>query len=168
MRSVRIQSCKEPPLAQPLGIAPYAAAPLADIDLEIAAWRQRDRYYEIPPLSDPVIPIHVGGIGRVRFGDGGCAGAVRPWAPCSSCPSDSPPAGLVQDGEVEHVPSTAPLDILLPGWDRSDRSEWVSSPLRAVAPESTTPARGGRCSKKPERTGPARLATTRCGAFCRP
>ena len=94
-------------LVAALGIAPRRALHLADVDLSLAVWRQRDREYAIPALEDPVISIHVGGRGRVRFGDG------DGWSRRSSSPgtvSFLPPGvatrWLVEGGEAEHLSIT--------------------------------------------------------------
>lgn len=97
----------ETQLARALAIAPRAAVHLAGMDLDIAVWRQRNRYYEIPPLADPVISVHVGGAGRVRYGDGDS------WSRRSSTlgtvtflPPGLGTHWLVEDGEVEHLTVT--------------------------------------------------------------
>lgn len=91
-------------LTQALGMAPRLRLTLTDMDLALAVWRQRDREYEIPPLGDPILSIHVGGSGRVRFGDG------DGWSRRSSTPGTVTflPAGLgtrwlVEGGEAEHL-----------------------------------------------------------------
>lgn len=94
-------------LARALGIAPTLALRLDDIDLALAVWRQRDRYYEIPALIDPVISIHVGGHGRVRFGDGdGWSRRSSTLGTVTYLPPGLPTRWLVEGGEVEHLSLT--------------------------------------------------------------
>lgn len=94
-------------LAQALGIAPRAAVHLIETDLDLAVWRQRDRFYEVPPLLDPVISIHVGGAGRVRFGDGdGWSRRSTTLGTVTFIPPGVGSRWLVENGEVEHLSIT--------------------------------------------------------------
>jgi|LNFM01.1.fsa_nt_gb AraC family transcriptional regulator len=95
------------PLARALGMTPNLALRLADLDLTLAVWRQRDRYYEIPALTDPVISIHVGGRGRVRFGDGdGWSRRSSTLGTVTFLPPGLATRWLVEGGEVEHLSLT--------------------------------------------------------------
>jgi AraC family transcriptional regulator len=97
----------ETPLAQALAIAPRLAVHLADMGLDIAVWRQGRRYYEIPPLGDPVISVHVGGSGRVRYGDGdGWSRRSSTLGTVTFLPPGIFTRWLVEDGEVEHLTIT--------------------------------------------------------------
>lgn len=92
------------PLSTALRIAPALAVRLMHEDLHIAVWRQRDRYYEIPALADPVISLHVGGRGRVRFGDGdGWSRRSSTLGTVSFLPPGIPSRWLVEGGAVEHL-----------------------------------------------------------------
>lgn len=92
------------PLSTALRIAPALAVRLRDEDLHIAVWRQRDRYYEIPALDDPVISLHVGGRGRVRFGDGdGWSRRSSTLGTVTFLPPGIPSRWLVEGGAVEHL-----------------------------------------------------------------
>jgi len=92
------------PLSVALRKAPDLALRLAQVDLDIAVWRQRDRYYEIPPQRDPIISIHVGGAGRVRFGDGdGWSRRSSMLGTVTFLPPGLPTRWLVEGGAVEHL-----------------------------------------------------------------
>ncbi len=108
MSAVRVQqAANETQLAQALGIAPHAALHLIDMGLDIAVWRQRDRYYEIPPLADPVISINVGGAGRIRFGDGeGWGRRSSTLGTVTFLPPGLATRWLVEGGAVEHLSIT--------------------------------------------------------------
>lgn len=95
------------PLEHALRMRPRLAMHVDAMDLGLAVWRQRDRVYSVPPLADPVISIHVGGTGRIRYGDG------ERWSRRSSTPGTVTflPVGvgtrwLVEGGEVEHLSVT--------------------------------------------------------------
>lgn len=68
------------PLEYALRMHPRLAMHVDAMDLALAVWRQCDRVYSVPPLADPVISIHVGGNGRIRYGDG------EGWSRRSSSP----------------------------------------------------------------------------------
>ncbi len=94
-------------LAEAIGIAPLVAVHLVDMDLDLAVWRQRDRSYAVPPLLDPVISIHVGGAGRVRFGDGdGWSRRSTTVGTVTFLPAGLASRWLVENGEVEHLSIT--------------------------------------------------------------
>lgn len=107
-------------LAEALAIVPRLALYLEPMDLDIALWRQRDRYYEIPALADPVISIHVGGAGRVRFGEGsGWSRRSSTIGTVTFLPPGLATRWLVEGGEVEHLSITtgaaSPLRTVVTG-----------------------------------------------------
>jgi len=94
-------------LARGVGIEAELHFHFAAMDLDIAVWRQRDRYYAIPPLEDPVISIHVGGAGRVRYGEGdGWSRRSSTVGTVTFLPPGVPTRWLVENGAVEHLSIT--------------------------------------------------------------
>ncbi|MBI2801102.1 MAG: helix-turn-helix transcriptional regulator [Gammaproteobacteria bacterium] len=101
----------ETPLAEALGIAPLIAVHIPEMVLDIALWRQRNRYYEIPPLADPLISVHVGGSGRVRYGDGdGWSRRSSTRGTVTFLPPRLATRWQVEEGEVEHLSITLGAD----------------------------------------------------------
>lgn len=94
-------------LMRALEIEPRVQLHLAAMDLNIAVWRQRDRYYAIPALTDPVVSIHIGGSGRVRYGDGdGWSRRSSTVGTVTFLPPGLASRWLVENGEVEHLSVT--------------------------------------------------------------
>lgn len=107
-------------LAQALAITPRLELHLDAMDLDLALWPQRDRYYEIPELADPVISLHVGGPGRVRFGEGtGWSRRSSTIGTVTFLPPGLATRWLVEGGEVEHLSITtgpsSPLRTVVTG-----------------------------------------------------
>lgn len=94
-------------LTRALDISACIELHVAAMGLDIAVWRQRDRYYAIPALSDPVVSIHIGGAGRVRYGDGdGWSRRSSTVGTVTFLPPGLPTRWLVENGEVEHLSIT--------------------------------------------------------------
>lgn len=90
---------------------PDVALRLPQVDLDIAVWRQRDRDYEVPPQRDPIISIHIGGAGRVRFGDGaGWSRRSTTRGTVSFIPPGLATRWRVEGGAVEHLTLVAGAD----------------------------------------------------------
>lgn len=95
------------PLVRAVRLAPRHALALPDIDLALAVWRQRDREYALPALGDPVISLHVGGRGRVRYGNrDGWSRRSTTLGTVTFLPPGVPTRWRVEGGEVEHLSLT--------------------------------------------------------------
>jgi AraC family transcriptional regulator len=95
------------PLVRAVRLAPRHALALPDIDLALAVWRQRDREYALPALGDPVISLHVGGRGRVRYGNrDGWSRRSTTLGTVTFLPPGVPTRWRVEGGEVEHLTLT--------------------------------------------------------------
>ena len=113
-----------------VGLAPRLACTLAEIDVALAAWRQRDRDYAIPPLADPVISLHVAGRGRVRYGDGdGWSRRSTTLGTVTFLPPGVATRWRVEGGQVEHLALTVgPGSPLRPLVDSAARELEVGLP----------------------------------------
>ncbi|MGE3775328.1 MAG: helix-turn-helix transcriptional regulator, partial [Gammaproteobacteria bacterium] len=94
-------------LIRAVQLAPRLALTLAEVDVALAVWRQRDRDYAIPPRADPVISLHGAGRGRVRYGDGdGWSRRSTTLGTVTFLPAGVSTRWRVEGGEVEHLALT--------------------------------------------------------------